>query len=528
VALACIRSTTMASTCKMACAQRSTAAGNNAIFAPSFFTGAPAAGPAAAGSLADAVRAAFATDYPNRIAFKHAHSQQNPEKDWGKSTLQAIEFAYYVLNEKYGTLQSDGSSRNVLLNRANTIVIASSISNGAGSALLAAEQDTRGLISGVAASEAQIQSVSGRYAVLQGGAAVGAYAKTLFDYSTFAALYQPCLAPGGAGRCSALVVKGLLRGVDLAAQQSDARARLQTHGWLVDSDPLQASHAATNVLVAVTYAYAYGRFSVTDKVCGFTFAQTNGSAPALGAPVALTPAQRAASFATQSGIVGNVVYEDAVGGAIRYDLGQSSSLMPSLTSPLSPAGGLADQSLDGFLCLRSLHAGVDAVTGAPLSAALAAALAAQSARVQTGISEVLASGNLRGKPAVIVQGRSDTLIPVNHASRAYLGLNAAVEGGVSKLRYIEVTNANHFDLFSNVFPKLIVPLHVYLFQALDVVYANLKTGSSLPPSQVVRTAPRADASTPITALNVPAIAWVPVARDVISIVTASATVNVPD
>ena len=29
----------------------------------------------------------------NRVAFKHAHSQQNPEKDWGNNTLQAVEFA---------------------------------------------------------------------------------------------------------------------------------------------------------------------------------------------------------------------------------------------------------------------------------------------------------------------------------------------------------------------------------------------------------------------------------------------------
>ena len=31
------------------------------------------------------------TAHPNRIAVKHAHSQQNPEKDWGQSTLRAIE-----------------------------------------------------------------------------------------------------------------------------------------------------------------------------------------------------------------------------------------------------------------------------------------------------------------------------------------------------------------------------------------------------------------------------------------------------
>src|ERR1700738_3173183 len=36
--------------------------------------------------------ATFNTQFPNRYAFKHAHSQQNPEKNWGTNTLQAIQF----------------------------------------------------------------------------------------------------------------------------------------------------------------------------------------------------------------------------------------------------------------------------------------------------------------------------------------------------------------------------------------------------------------------------------------------------
>lgn len=461
------------------------AAGRNALFAP---------------DLGDADRLAWAAAYPNRIAFKHAHSQQNPEKDWGKVTLQAIEMAYYVLNERYGVLARDGSSRIVRLTPKNTITIASSISNGAGSALLAAEQDTQGLISGVAASEPQVQpQPSTAYRVRQGGVAVAAPGRALFDYATYAALYQPCIAsvPGNAGRCTALVAKGLLNGADLAAQQADAKLRLQAYGWQADSDPLQAAHAGTNILVAVTYASAYGKFSVTDKVCGFTFAQTDGS----GNPIAFTSAQKAASFASQSGIVGNVVYENSVGGAKGY------------TAGISPSSSLADQSLDGFLCLRSLATGMDAVSGAPLQGTLAA----QSARVRAGIAEVQATGKLNGKPAIIVHGRSDTLIPVNHAARAYVGLNAVAEAGNGKLRYIEVTNANHFDSFSNALPTLIVPLHVYLNRALDAMYAHLKTGQALPPSQVVRTVTRADASTLITYANVPAIAATPAAGNVISV-----------
>ena len=470
------------------------AAGKNALFAP---------------DLSDADRLAWASANPNRIAFKHAHSQQNPEKDWGKVTLQAVEMAYYVLNERYGVLARDGSARIVRLTPKNTITIASSISNGAGSALLAAEQDTQGLISGVAASEPQVQpQPSTAYSVRQGGVVVNAPGRALFDYATYAALYQPCIASvaGNAGRCMALVAKGLLNGADLAAQQADAKQRLRAYGWLVDSDPLQAAHAGTNILVAVTYAYAYGKFSVTDKVCGFTFAQTDSS----GNPTPFTSAQKAASFAAQNGILGSVVYENSVGGAKVY------------TAGVSPSTSLADQSLDGFLCLRSLATGRDAVSGANLQGTLAG----QSARVRAGMAEVAASGKLNGKPAIIVHGRSDTLIPVNHASRAYLGLNAAVEGSNSKLRYIEVTHANHFDSFSSALPTLIVPLHVYLNRALDAMYAHLSAKQALPPSQVVRTVTRADASTLITNVNVPAIASTPGAGNAISV--TGTVVDVPD
>jgi hydroxybutyrate-dimer hydrolase len=471
-----------------------TAAGKNAIFAP---------------ALTDAQRSAFAAASPGRIAFKHAYSQQNPEKDWGKYTLQAVEFALYVLNEKYGTLASDNKSHVVRLTPKNTITIASSISNGAGAALLAAEQDTQGVIWGVAATEPQIQpKTSTGYTVRQGGAAVSAQGKALFDYSTFAALYQPCVAGGATGlaRCTSLAAKGLLSGVDALSQQADAKARLKAYGWLADSDVLQAAHAGTNILVAVTYANAYGKFSVTDKLCGFSFAPVD----ATGAPVPFTATQKASSFATQNGIIGTPVYEDSVGGAKAYALG------------VSPSTGTADQSLDGFLCLRALATGVDPVT----NGALNPALAALSARVKAGMGEVAATGNLHGKPAIIVQGRSDTLIPVNHASRAYVGLNASVEGSASKLRYIEVLNANHFDSFSNALPAVIVPLHVYLFRALDAMYANLRNNVALPSSQVVRTVVRADASTAITIANVPAIAATPTAGNTIAV--SGTVVDVPN
>jgi len=73
--------------------------------------------------LTDAQRAAFNAAWPNRGAYKHPHSEQNPEADWGTNTLQAIVFAFYELNEKFGTPAPQGGKR-ITLDRKNTLVIA--------------------------------------------------------------------------------------------------------------------------------------------------------------------------------------------------------------------------------------------------------------------------------------------------------------------------------------------------------------------------------------------------------------------
>jgi hydroxybutyrate-dimer hydrolase len=92
-------------------------------------------------------------------------------------------------------------------------------------------------------------------------------------------------------------------------------------------------------------------------------------------------------------------------------------------------------------------------------------------------------------------------------------LNQAIEGEASRLRYIEVTNAQHFDaLISNpALPGLdsrFVPLHRYYLQALDMMYDHLSHRAALPDSQVVRTKPRGGEAGKAPALsdeNVPAL-----------------------
>lgn len=479
--------------------------------------------------------AAFNTATPNRVAYKHAHSQQNPEKDWGKNTLDAVRLAFYVLNERYGTATAaDPSKKARTITPANTIVIASSVSNGGGAALAAAEQDTEGLIDGVAVSEPNAQpGANTSLTIQQGAATVATHSKPLIDYFTYANLYQPCAAlSASAGnpltllaaasvqnRCSALAARGLLSATTLAAQADEALAKLNRYGWQAENNFFQQSHFryATNSIV-VTYVNTYGRFSVTDSVCGFSMANTT----AIGDVAAQVATNQAGVFANGNGVppitgIANLVYDRSVGGA-KLDF-----------LAVSPTSNTADFALDGALCMRSLVTGKDEATGA----ALTGTLKTQSDRVIAGINEVQLTAKLRSKPTIIVAGRSDTLLPINHTARAYFGKNQLSDAAAdaAKVRYIEVTNAQHFDTFI-AFGALLgydtraVPLHPYLNQALNAMWNHLTTGAALPVSQVVRTTPRATSATALSATNVPAIATAPAAGD--QIVMTGTTLKVPD
>jgi len=470
--------------------------------------------------LTGAELAAFNTATPNRFAVKHAHSQQNPEKDWGKWTLQSIEFAYFVLNQQYGDLARDGVTRVKKLVPANTIVIASSVSNGAGAALAAAEQDTQGLISGIAVSEPEVQlAPDNRLSIKRGGSTLVGTGKQLYDYFTLANLLQPCAAlvspstnafnttantPASTAiatnRCTALKANGLVTGTTTAEQAASALAALVAAGWEPESNVLQASHYSFATLaVGLTYANTYGRFSVKDNLCGYSFAATGGPTSATpNAPVAASANALATSFGTSNGV-------PPIGPVGINIVNNLSANGPLLDAASLSSGNVQDYNIAGALCLRDLFTGTSA----------------NSARVKQGISEVVRSANLRGKPALIVQGRADTLLPVAFTGRPYYGMNKIVEGSASRLSYIEVANAQHFDAFL-AFPgyaERMVPLHRYFIQAMDLMYANLKTGAVLPASQVVRTVPRGFTGTavnPISAANVPPIKTAPAAADQIS------------
>jgi hydroxybutyrate-dimer hydrolase len=510
-----------------------------------------------ASDLTGSALTAFNTSFPNRIAYKHVHSQQNPEKDWGQNVLDSVRLAFWALNEQYSAIDGNSGKHLRTIKTENTIVIASSISNGGAESLQALEQDTEGLIDGLAVAEpnAQPNSMSG-VTVNFNGAAVPNAGKPLIDYFSYRMIYEPCAAisanaqapngirPGWFGfgtaplgsaltqvggvelqtiatnRCQSLADKGLVTGTTTAQQADTALARMQAYGW---TDPLNnALHAShyrlADIYVAFGYVAAYGRFSAGDNICGFSLANVDATGN-----VAAQAATQTLLFATSNGLNtgADVIYNDSVGGAKLYHVG------------VSPSTGRMDGALDGMLCMRNMVTGVDTVTGA----ALTGTAAANSQRVRTGIADVLLTGNLRSKPAIFVQGRSDTLVPVNHASRAYVAFNSKVEGANSNLRYYEIQNGNHFDAFLpnaagggvQGYDALLVPVHYYFINAMDLLWARLKSGTALPASQVVRTTPRGGtpgAAPAITTANVPKIAATPAAANAIT--AAAGVIGVPN
>jgi hydroxybutyrate-dimer hydrolase len=459
--------------------------------------------------ISDAARTAYNALFPNRMAYKHAHSQQNPEKDWGKNTLQAVEFAYYVLNDQFVTA---GTPKLRTIAPSNTIVIASSVSNGGGAAVAAAEQDAGNLINAVVVSEPNVQpKTTSGLTIKRGGTTITTIGKPLLDYFTYASIYQPCAAlavsgsPGAAllsatnstNRCAALAAKGLVTGATTADQAADALAKLHAYGWESESDVLQLSHfRLATPSIAFTYSNSYGKFSVTDNLCGFSLAATD----ATGNVVAQNPTVQAGLFGTGNGVPPtsgvNIVYNDSVGGA-KLDLLST-----------SPSTNLTDFALDGALCQRSLVTGTDPVTGAVLTGTALA----NAQRVQQGIADVQVTGNLRGKPTIILAGRSDTLLPINQTSRAYYG-KVQMAGNASNVRYLEIEHGNHFDAFIDNpllpgYDSRLIPIHYYFNQALDRMWAYLTAGGQLPDSQVIRTTPRGGtpgAAPVITTANVPSI-----------------------
>ncbi|TNY29659.1 3-hydroxybutyrate oligomer hydrolase family protein [Thermomonas haemolytica] len=367
------------------------------------------------------------------VAFKHAHSQDNPEADWGRHLKQAAQFALSVLDAQF--------PQQAPFTFANTRIIAVGISNAGGAVLRAAEDPEPWLDAAVA----------GEPSVLVDGHG----ARALYDYASEAALLMPCALPqlgipalpGLEMRCAALAARGVISGATFDAQQKDALARLRAAGW---SDAgLRAGAISVGFdlwrAIAVAYASAYGRYPHDAHPCGYRYA-------ALGAdlaPRAATEAERAAWWADASGI------PPGAGVAI--------------VDPQPPA----DLGLTGLQCLRGLWTGEGA----------------DARRVRQGIAEIRAAPPRAGLPLVVVHGSDDGLVPPAFSSAPYV---AMAKSAGRDVRYWQVRNAQHFDAFLGLphMAAAYLPLLPYVYTALDRVEAYLDGKAALPEDAVIATVPR--------------------------------------
>lgn len=397
------------------------------------------------GALGEAADLAFVPDAPvnaSGVAFKHAHSRDNPEADWGRHVKQAAEFALLALDQAFPQAAP--------FTFANTRVIAVGISNGGGAVLRAAEMEGDWLDAVVAGEPSVLSSGPG--------------ARALYDYATEAALLMPCaqlhmtdlpqppltaaLQAAATVRCATLAAEGVIAGATPAAQARSAYELMLGKGWT--DAALRAGALSTGFdlwrAVAAGYASAYGRYGVGEHPCGFSFAAQNPDF----SPRAATAVERAAWIADGSGIPPGA----GVG------LLDSKVRLPDLTYP-------------GLKCLRALWDGQGE----------------DARRVQAGIEATRAGLPRSGLPVMVVHGTDDGLIPPAFSSAPYV---AAAKAAGREVNYWQVRHVQHFDGFLGLpdYGARYLPLLPYVHAALDRVQARLDKGTPLPADAVIQTTPR--------------------------------------
>lgn len=367
------------------------------------------------------------------VAYKHAHSQDNPEADWGRHVKQAAQFALDTLNAQL--------PQQAPFTFENTRVIAVGISNGGGAVLRAAE-DAAPWLDAVVAGEPNVL-------------VAGHGARSLYDYSTEAALLMPCALPqlgipampGVEARCATLAARGMLAGETLAEQQQDALAKLRASGWTDAALRAGAISVGFDLwrAIAIGYASAYGRYSHDAHPCGYRYSAMNPDFSLRAA----TATERAAWWSDASGIPpGNGV---------------------TIVDPQP----LTDMGLTGLQCLRVLWTGDSA----------------DAQRVQQGVRETQAALPRAGLPMVVIHGTDDGLVPQAFSSQPYVTMAKAAGRDV---RYWQVQHAQHFDAFLGLphMAAAYLPLLPYVYTALDRVDAYLDGKTALPADAVIATQPR--------------------------------------
>lgn len=365
------------------------------------------------------------------VAFKHAHSADFPDADWGWHVLQAAEFGLHALDQAFPELAPFTAQ--------NTRVLAVGLSNGAGAALRAAELDEAGLIDAVVVAAPNI-TVPGQ--------------PSLLEYASTAALLQPCAMPVltqaprinplypnvAPVRCAQLQQRGLLSGKNVTAQSQDALDQLRAFGFRATSLNTSASNVELDLWrsVLATYLQSYTRAGLGQAMCGYGFAAAAG----------LSSAQRALWSADFSGLA------PSAGVTLLDELASTNA---------------ADPSLPGLLCAFDAISAAKADPRSVLARAIGATLA-QPKRLRV--------------PTLIVHGRADGLIPIEFTSLPYT--EAARAAGATVALW-QVESAQHFDAFL-AFPsyaQAYVPLLEPLQQALAEGLAHIANAQAWPQDRMI-------------------------------------------
>ncbi|MGB4857740.1 MAG: 3-hydroxybutyrate oligomer hydrolase family protein [Dokdonella sp.] len=371
------------------------------------------------------------------IAVKHAHSQDNPEADWGRHVLQAAHFGLAMLDRAYPQIAPFTVD--------NTRVIALGLSNGGGAVLRAAGEDD-GLFDAVIAVAPNVNTPG------QG--------RALYDYVTEAAIWMPCALldsrfdvtpfarlngspfPLWQGRCASLIADGR---VSAKSPSADALAHLHASGW---TDAALGSAAASTQFdlwraVGATYASTYLRTPVGAMPCGFRF----DSIDVEGTVVAADMAQRAAWWSDASGI------PPGAGVGI-----------------FAPSGEPADPTLASLDCLGGLWTNA-------------------SSRLHEAVDATRAELPREDLPIVVIHGAADGLIPMAFSGGAYVEW---LRQNNRSPNFWPVTSGQHFDAFL-AFPGFgdrHVPLLPYAHEAFDKVLTALIEGRSVPTLEAPKAIPR--------------------------------------
>jgi len=382
-----------------------------------------------------------------QVLFRHAQSGENPEADWGRYAVQAMEFGLWALTRAW---PDDESFRTD-----NSRVIGIAISNGAGALLRAAELPQAAGFRAIVAAEPNVHAPGGR---------------APYDYMTEAALYVPCAfgaaaladAPSlvppvaraavSAARCASLASAGLLQADDPKDLPAAAHAYLRERGW---TDPALGSASVMVTFdlwraIGVAYAAAHMRTGAGPLPCDYAYAPLD----AAGKVRATTASERALWWSDGTGIGPNV----GIG------------LVDGRATPG------ADPAFAGLRCLRDLWTGEGA----------------DAQRLRQGVADIQAQPSTVHAPIVVVlSGRDDGLVPGRFNNDDWVARARAANPGRAIAHY-EVENVQHFDAFLGV-PVLgarYLPMLPFVWRAADAAWAASESGRPLPASGTLKTRPR--------------------------------------